>query len=133
MDAELCAVAVKLHDVPAAIHKARLMANDAGGLRPIVIEGVAGEQPLYVFERSDWPAWQRALRRDATARYAARALPDSAQVAAGMAQAGNAPPAALLPVAPFGMLFLICMLVLWWREQLSPAATAAPFGVASGL
>lgn len=95
------------------------------GWLALSIEGVAGEQPLYVFERSDWPAWQRALRRDATARYAARALPDSAQAAAAMAQAGNAPPAALLPVAPFGMLFLICMLVLWWREQLRPAATAA--------
>ncbi len=109
------------------------------GWLTLSLEGMSGAQPLYVYDRSDWPAWQRALRRDATARYAARALPDSAPPAPATGRAATAgesagataaawsvaPPTALLPVAPFGILFLSCMLVLWWREQLRPAATAA--------
>ncbi|NRR32131.1 hypothetical protein HSX11_18300 [Oxalobacteraceae bacterium] len=60
----------------------------------------------YVYARGDWPAWQRALRRDATARYAAR-TPVSAPE----------PPSQPVPAWPFGLLFGLCMLGLWWREQ----------------
>ena len=34
----------------------------------------------YVYAANDWPAWQRALRRDATALYAARASAQQAAV-----------------------------------------------------
>lgn len=73
---------------------------------------------LYVYGPNDWPAWQRALRRDATTRYAARHTPQLPTLAAPQ-------PAALMPLAPAGLLFIACMLALWWREQFSPAASAA--------
>ncbi|MDL2356221.1 MAG: hypothetical protein QFF03_13265 [Pseudomonadota bacterium] len=64
--------------------------------------------PVYVFADGDWPMWQAAQRRDATARYAARtpvpALPASAPV----------------PAWPFALLFTLAMLALWWRERRSP-------------
>lgn len=60
----------------------------------------------YVYARADWPSWQRALRRDATARYAARTP----------ASAPDLPPRPV-PAWPFGLLFMLCMLGLWWREQ----------------
>jgi hypothetical protein len=65
----------------------------------------AGANRIYVFADSDWPAWQRAQRRDATARYMAR-TPQAA--AAG---------ATLIPSWPFAMLFAIAILGLWWRER----------------
>lgn len=82
---------------------------------------------LYVYGANDWPAWQRALRRDATARYAARHTPQlPAHTSGGAAPAPAAPqPAALMPVAPAGLLFIACMLALWWREQFSSAASTA--------
>jgi hypothetical protein len=60
---------------------------------------------LYVYGSGDWPLWQRAERRDATARYAARtpAAPD----------AGTRP----LPAWPFGLTLALAMLGLWWRER----------------
>jgi hypothetical protein len=67
----------------------------------------------YVYAAKDWPAWQKALRRDATAQYAARALPASAT---------SEPASRPLPTAPFAMLFTLCMLGLWWREQRQPSA-----------
>ncbi|RZT05960.1 hypothetical protein SAMN05216319_5417 [Duganella sp. CF402] len=70
-------------------------------------EGMAGPGMEYVYAANDWPAWQRALRRDATAIYAART--SSAQVGKGAERP--------LPVAPFGVLFAFCMLALWYREQ----------------
>lgn len=68
-----------------------------------------GAQPLdnalYVYADGDWPLWQRAERRAATARYAARA-----PVAAN---ASTRP----LPAWPFGVMFALAMLGLWWRER----------------
>jgi hypothetical protein len=72
--------------------------------------GMAEAGAEYVYARGDWPAWQKALRRDATALYAAR----SQSAATTNGATGNSRP---LPVAPFGVLFALCMLGLWWREQ----------------
>jgi hypothetical protein len=60
---------------------------------------------VYIYAAADWPGWQRALRRAATARYAARALPDR--------QARAQP----LPAWPWAMAFVAAMLALWWRER----------------
>ncbi|MFC5477879.1 hypothetical protein [Massilia suwonensis] len=60
---------------------------------------------VYVYAPQDWPQWQAAERRDATARYAART---------------PAPAAAtrrVLPQWPFAVLFGLAMLGLWWRER----------------
>ncbi len=65
----------------------------------------AGANSIYVFADSDWPAWQRAQRRDATARYMARTTQ--------LAGAGSTP----LPGWPFALLFALAMLGLWWRER----------------
>ncbi|HEX8614838.1 MAG TPA: hypothetical protein VF800_26450 [Telluria sp.] len=66
-------------------------------------KSVAGK--LYVYDKADWPLWQKAQRRDATARYAAR-TPAAAAV-------GTVP----LPAWPFALLFAAAMLMLWWRER----------------
>jgi hypothetical protein len=60
---------------------------------------------VYVFAPEDWPQWQAAERRDATARYAART-----PVPASTTQH---------PLArwPFAVLFALAMLGLWWRER----------------
>jgi hypothetical protein len=63
---------------------------------------------VYVFGVDDWPAWQRALRHEATQRYAARVLPDESQTALG------SPP---LPAWPFAAVFAVSLLGLWWRER----------------
>lgn len=72
----------------------------------------------YVYAANDWPSWQRALRRDATAQYAARAVPgaDNGIVAA----AGPA-----LPVVPFALVFAASLLALWYREQREQKDAAA--------
>jgi hypothetical protein len=67
-------------------------------------QGAAGE--VYVFAPGDWPLWQAAQRRDATARYAART---SVAAAAGQPKQ--------LPGWPFALLFAAAMLTLWWRER----------------
>lgn len=72
--------------------------------------GMAEAGAEYVYARGDWPAWQKALRRDATALYAARSPGTTTKNGA----TGSSRP---LPVAPFGALFALCMLGLWWREQ----------------
>ncbi len=87
----------------------------------------AGQEGMeYVYAAGDWPAWQRALRRDATARYAARseAKPASAgatATATATASSGKDATVAMsgvpLPATPFALLFALCMLLLWWREQ----------------
>lgn len=65
----------------------------------------AVKSAVYVYDDADWPAWQAAQRRDATAMYAART---PAQV----------PPARVpLPDWPFALLFAASMLTLWWRER----------------
>lgn len=60
---------------------------------------------VYVYEKTDWPMWQMAQRRDATARYAARTPAPRA--------AASTP----LPAWPFALLFTMAMLALWWRER----------------
>ncbi len=61
---------------------------------------------VYVYADGDWTLWQRTQRRDATARYAARTP--------SPAVGGAARP---LPVWPFGVVFALAMLGLWWRER----------------
>lgn len=60
---------------------------------------------VYVYQASDWPLWQAAQRRDATALYAAR-TPEPAR-----------PARRALPDWPFALLFAAAMLGLWWRER----------------
>ena len=60
---------------------------------------------VYVYALDDWPLWQAAERRDATARYAART-----PVPASTTQR-------TLPQWPFAVLFALSMLGLWWRER----------------
>lgn len=69
----------------------------------------APEGQVYVYAPEDWPLWQRSERRAATARYAAR-TPVSASASAGTT---GRP----LPVWPFGVVFALLMLRLWWRER----------------
>jgi hypothetical protein len=68
--------------------------------------GRAADSAVYVYADADWALWQRAQRRDATARYAART--PSAAVGGS---------ARTLPVWPFGVGFALAMLGLWWRER----------------
>jgi hypothetical protein len=75
-------------------------------------DGMAEPGMAYVYAQGDWPAWQKALRRDATALYAARS-----QARAGANASAASGIGAPLPVAPFGVLFGLSMLALWWREQ----------------
>ncbi|MFP5391286.1 MAG: hypothetical protein ACLGI6_07035 [Gammaproteobacteria bacterium] len=60
---------------------------------------------VYVYANTDWPSWQAALRRAATAAYAARTP--------GLAQARARP----LPAWPFAAVFGAALLLLWWRER----------------
>ena len=69
------------------------------------LEGSATPSRFYVFEAADWPLWQRALRQDASARYAARA------------PTAPTPRSAPLPAWPAAALFTLAMLGLWWRER----------------
>lgn len=85
----------------------------------LAAEGMAEPGLAYVYAQGDWPAWQKALRRDATAQYAARAA------ATARNMSGSTALGAPLPVAPFGVLFAVSMLALWWREQRAVAGPAA--------
>lgn len=60
---------------------------------------------IYVFAADDWPLWQAAQRRAATARYAARTP--------APAGAATRP----VPAWPFALVFAFAMLALWWRER----------------
>jgi len=60
---------------------------------------------VYVYAPGDWALWQRSERRAATARYAART------------PAPVVPGTRPLPVWPFGVVFALAMLGLWWRER----------------
>ncbi|MBP1205381.1 hypothetical protein JOD97_003443 [Duganella sp. 1411] len=73
--------------------------------------GMAAPAMTYVYAADDWPLWQRSLRREATAQYAARAR------AAGVTGTTERP----LSPTPFALLFALCMLTLWYRD---PKATA---------
>ena len=60
---------------------------------------------VYVYDTNDWSLWQKAQRRDATARYAARTpVPQE-------------PASVPLPSWPFALAFALAMLCLWWRER----------------
>lgn len=79
------------------------------------VQGVVEPGLTYVYAQGDWPAWQRALRRDATAQYAARAVADTARdtsASNGMRDASHWQGTRIAAV-----LFALTMLLLWWREQ----------------
>ena len=71
-----------------------------------VQDAKAGAHAVYVYAPQDWPQWQSAQRRDATARYMAR-TPVKAQEGAARA----------FPAWPFAVAFALAMLLLWWRER----------------
>jgi len=77
--------------------------------------GMPAPGSTYVYADGDWPQWQRSLRREATARYAARAQ------ATGVSGTTERP----LPPTPFALLFAVCMLMLWYRD---PKTTTEPRG-----
>ncbi|WP_181373186.1 hypothetical protein [Massilia glaciei] len=60
---------------------------------------------VYVFAHGDWPLWQRAQRRDATARHMARTPQPAVK------------PTLPLKVWPFALLAALALLALWWRER----------------
>ena len=71
---------------------------------------------LYVFAPQDWPAWQSAQRRVATARYAARMSGHPNAVNTRLS-ASAVPPWLATASWPFALLFALAMLGLWWRER----------------
>ncbi|WP_426344202.1 hypothetical protein ACN9MU_04080 [Pseudoduganella sp. R-32] len=79
------------------------------------------ESAVYVYAAQDWPAWQAALRHDATARYVSR----SAQPIAGLGAVDAAtlrtgepqPWPIAVPRWMPGLAFALCLLLLWWRER----------------
>jgi hypothetical protein len=98
------------------------------------------ENAVYVFGAEDWPAWQAALRHDATVRYASRSAqpvatrdagPDAVRdaahdaargaaagtTAAAQTAAGSAAWASAVPRWLLGAAFAASMLLLWWRER----------------
>lgn len=77
----------------------------AGWLRMQAQADKAASNAVYVFRDEDWPLWQRAQRRDATAFYAAR-TPVPAKERSSE-----------LPRWPFALAFALSMLALWWRER----------------
>ena len=79
---------------------------EAGWLQ--VNDAKAGEHAVYVYAPGDWPQWQAAQRRDATARYMAR-TPVKAMEGAARS----------FPAWPFALAFALAMLLLWWRERRS--------------
>lgn len=84
---------------------------------------------IYVYALADWPAWQQALRHDATQSYAAHAgraraagfAPDAAAAPTLASDHGAGHPADRpwrnWPRWPFGVVFAAAMLTLWWRER----------------
>lgn len=79
----------------------------AGWLRA---ESGGSSMRIYVYAAHDWPAWQAALNREATRRYALR----TPEPAAAREER--------LPAWPFAAAFALSMLGLWWRERGAPAA-----------
>jgi hypothetical protein len=79
---------------------------DAPGWLSMHTQGAAPQVgQVYVFAKDDWPLWQNAQRRDAALRDAARTP---------VPMPANRQP---LPAWPFAMLFVLSMLLLWWRER----------------
>lgn len=83
---------------------AALWPRQAGWQR---VQGPSAAPPaaFYVYATEDWPQWQRALRRDATALYALRAVPALDAVSRPLA------------AWPWALLAAAAMLALWWRER----------------
>lgn len=77
----------------------------SGWLRMQTGDSDPAEGWVYVYAERDWPLWQRSERRAATAYYAARTPLPSAP--------GKTP----LPAWPCGLIFVLAMLALWWRER----------------
>jgi hypothetical protein len=96
-------------------------------------DGVAEPGTEYVYAASDWPAWQKALRRDATAQYAARFVAPpvgrSADATATSADAVTGDTSSVdggswVGTRVAGVLFALVLLALWWREQRRIGGTA---------
>lgn len=98
----------------------------AAGWLPVSSSGTDGA--VYVFGAEDWPAWQAALRHDATVRYANRSAQPVASASAPTVAApsafGRAPAAGAqqawataVPRWLLGLAFAASMLLLWWRER----------------
>ncbi|MEW7850444.1 hypothetical protein AB2N08_17255 [Massilia aurea] len=66
----------------------------------------AGANAIYVYAANDWPQWQSAQSRDATAHYMARS-----QI---KAEDGPTRP---IPSWPFALAFTALLMTLWWRER----------------
>jgi hypothetical protein len=73
----------------------------------LTVQAGATRHDEYVYASEDWPLWQRAQRRDATARYLAR-KPENSRV-------DTAAPAKY--ASSFAIAFALAMLLLWWRER----------------
>lgn len=67
---------------------------------------VKGSYAVFAYAKTDWPLWQRALKREATQDYAKR-LP---ALVAGSNRRSN-------PVWPFAILFALSMLLIWWQDR----------------
>jgi hypothetical protein len=83
--------------------------REAGWMRMETQGAKPAAMKLYVFAPQDWPAWQSAQRRAATARHAARAP--------AHAKAIKTLDGLPVPAWPFALLFAFAMLGLWWRER----------------
>ncbi len=89
------------------------------GWQKFSAEGMPEPGAEYVYAGGDWPAWQKALRRDATVQYAARIAAPQAGLSAhdndadaDVADGGN-----WMGTRVAGVLFALVLLALWWREQ----------------
>ena len=79
--------------------------QQAGWQRLQVADASAPPAALYVYGADDWLPWRRALRGEARAVDALRALPAAATVPTP------------LPAWPWGLACTAAMLALWWRER----------------
>lgn len=79
--------------------------QQAGWQRLQLAEAGAPPAALYVYGADDWLPWRHALRGEARAVDALRALPAAATVPTP------------LPAWPWGLAFTAAMLALWWRER----------------
>lgn len=118
---ELCAHGVRPGDVVTVMGQAPLTwqsRGDRGGAACAAfwprqagwLTASAGKATVdtYIYASTDWPAWQQALRHEATQRYAARVLPGDSR----------APTVTRTwPAWPFALLLAASLLGLWWRER----------------
>jgi hypothetical protein len=77
----------------------------------LAVQAGTARHDEYVYASNDWPLWQRAQRREATARYLARKPVDSRVDIAAPAKYVSA------YATPFAIAFALAMLLLWWRER----------------